>query len=230
MIAAMPIDPWMPAAAVGGCAGDRDVPSCCVASKDYANKYYDGILQADALIERIFQILGAKRLLEDAVIAITADHRELLGESGQVGHGGQPVDPVVRVPLLIYDSDRFAYPARPLACVIDIAPTLLDRIGAHIPEHWSGIPLSRATPRRFALMQGRSAHALVDEFGGELFKYYRDGPAERLVKLLPGGVERAVPRSEEHAAVFAELRSELEHRVPGLRHERRAPSARAAAK
>ena len=211
-------------------AGDRDVPSCCVASKDYANKYHDGILQADALIERIFQILGAKGLLEDAVVAITADHGEMLGESRRLGHGGEPVDPVVRVPLLIYDSDRFAYPVRPLASLIDVAPTLLDRIGAHIPEHWAGIPLSRATPRRFALMQGRSTHAIVGEFGGELFKYYRQGPAERLVKLLPGGVERALPSPEEHAAVFAEMRRELEHRVPRLRHEHRTPATRAATK
>ncbi|MDH4324077.1 MAG: sulfatase-like hydrolase/transferase [Betaproteobacteria bacterium] len=195
-------------------AGSRDVPSCCVGSMDYANKYHDGILQADALIERIFRILDAKGLLRDAIVAITGDHGEMLGESGQVNHGGLPLDPVVRVPLLIYDTDRFAYPVRPLASVIDIAPTLLDRIGAHIPEHWSGIPLSQPATRRFALMQGRTTYAVVGHFGEEYFKLYRDGDAERLVALTPDGIERALPLPQARPAILAELRGELARRLP----------------
>jgi len=201
-------------------AGTRDVPSCCAASMDYANKYHDGILQADALIERIFGILGAKGLLRNAIVAITADHGEMLGEYGQVSHGGPPRDPAVRVPLLIYDTDRFAYPRRALASIIDVAPTLLDRIGARIPEHWSGMPLSRPAPRRFALMQGRSTYAVVGRFGGEFFKLYRDGEAERLVRLLADGTEQADPRPQAHAGVLAELRAELDHRLRAAPRQR----------
>ena len=196
----------------GTAAGQRDVPA---PARDYANKYHDGILQADALIERIFGLLEEKGLLRNAIVAITADHGEMLGEAGQVGHGAGPLDPVVRVPLLIYDTDRYAYPARALASIIDIAPTFLDRIGAPLPEHWSGLPLSRPAPRRYAFMQGRNVHAVVGEFDGGHYKLYRDGAAERLVQLLPGALERPAA----HAAAHAALRAALERHLPAPRRE-----------
>ncbi|MEO8717418.1 MAG: sulfatase-like hydrolase/transferase, partial [Burkholderiales bacterium] len=77
-------------------AGASGIENCCSTTVDYANKYHDGILQADAMIEKIFALLRSKRLLEDAVVAITADHGEMLGEQGRLSHGGPPLDPAVR--------------------------------------------------------------------------------------------------------------------------------------
>jgi hypothetical protein len=202
-------------------AGASGIKDCCSMAVHYANNYHDGILQTDAMIEKSFGVLRAKGLLKDAVVAITADHGENLGDGGGFGHGGPPLDGVVRVPLLIYDTDAFAYPAHALASVTDVAPTLLDRIGAPIPQHWSGRPLSRPAERRFVLMQSRDRIAVVGSFGGELMKYYqhRDGGAGQLVKLAGAGAEHAVSSPDEHREVLLELRGELDRRLPALRRE-----------
>ena len=203
-------------------AGLRDVPACCASSRDYANKYHDGILQADALIERIFGILEGKGLLRNAIIAITADHGEMLGEASQIGHGGGPLDPVVRVPLLLYDSDGYAYPAHLLSSIVDIAPTLLDRIGAPIPPHWAGVPLSRTAPRRFAFMQGHDVHAAIGAFDGVYYKLYRDFAGERLVRIAAGAAEYPAAHADAHAALGDALERHLPQHLPRPRRERTA--------
>jgi hypothetical protein len=190
----------------------------------YTNSYHHGIRQADALIEEVFSILGAKALLEDALVVITADHGELLGDAGGVrGHGGPPGDALVRVPLLIFDARGFAYPPRKLASVVDVAPTFLERIGAPVPTLWSGVPLSRPEQRRFVFMQTRDEAAIVGEFGGELYKYYyrtyRGAPSEELVKLVRPGEERVVPDGDR-PEVRSALRAELDRQQPGLRRAR----------
>jgi glucan phosphoethanolaminetransferase (alkaline phosphatase superfamily) len=203
-------------------AGARDPAGCCSPRGDYADKYHDGILQVDGLLEDIFRILKAKGLLDDALVAITSDHGELIGDGGKFGHGGPPVDALVRVPLLLYDARPFAYPPQPLASVVDVAPTLLARIGAPIPEHWSGRPLDRPGARRFALVQSRDRFAIVGEFGGVLYKYYQfiASDAWELARLAGPGEEQPVSAPRDHARVLGALRAELEKRVPSLRRGR----------
>ncbi len=149
---------------------------------DYAplvNYYDNGVLQADAMIERIFAQLRRKGLLQNSVVVITADHGELLGENGQVGHGRfAPVNELVRVPLLIYDAERYGYPRRAVASVIDVAPTLLHRIGAPAPGSWVGEALGVASKRQAVVMQSRLGRALVGRFEGTLWKYVDGGNAQ----------------------------------------------------
>lgn len=197
--------------------GDDD-EACCPPHHEYANNYHDGILQTDALIERIFGILEAKGLMQDVMVVITADHGEHLGEDGRLGHGGGPEDVVMRVPLLVYDSGGFEYPRHELASVIDVAPTMLARIGAPVPKHWTGVTLTRRAPGRLVLMQGYNAFAMVGSFDGELFKHYRavrgNAPVA-LVRLDAPGVERPV-LPERHPQVLQALRARLQQRVPAL--------------
>jgi glucan phosphoethanolaminetransferase (alkaline phosphatase superfamily) len=184
----------------------------------FFDKYHDGILQTDALIEKIFAALQARRLLEDAIVVVTADHGELLGGGGQWGHGGAPLDGAVRVPLLIFDTAGFAYPPRPLASVTDIAPTLLDRIGAPIPAHWSGVSLARPALRKYTVMQAPDRFAVIGSFDAELYKYhYRASDrVEQLVRLGPAGAESAPLPQHAHAEVLRALRAELRARVGAL--------------
>jgi arylsulfatase A-like enzyme len=188
----------------------------------YVNHYHDGIHQADALIERIFGHLQAKRLLDDAIVIITADHGEMLGEAAHPNHGGPPLDPVIRVPLMIYDTDGFAYPPRTLASVTDVAPTFLDRVGAPVPTHWMGESLARAETRRFTLAQGGSAYAVMGRFGDELYKYHFDGDdgRERLFNLSRDRAEREPLPLAAHASVVRDLRGQLDAQRPALRAAR----------
>lgn len=162
----------------------------------YVNNYHNGILQSDAVIERIFGLLRDKGLLKDAIVIVTADHGELLGEEGRVGHARPvPLEGLVRVPLFIFDSEGFRYPAQPVVSQVDVAPTLLDRIGAAVPRNWAGVPLTRPAQRAGVCLQTGAARGMVVADRGRLWKYLVDaGGGERVVDVLavePGKSERS---------------------------------------
>jgi hypothetical protein len=115
------------------------------------NRYDNSVLQADAVLERLFALLAEKGLLRDAVVAIVADHGEALGERGDdyYGHGQDLYQELIRIPILFRDTRGIAgFGALPFAAITDVAPTLLDRIGAAIPPSWDGRSLLAGRPRR----------------------------------------------------------------------------------
>lgn len=188
-----------------------------ISAEVYANHYHDGILQADGMIERIFAHLREKGLLDDAIVIITADHGEMLGEEGRFGHGKTLRDPVVRVPLLIYDTTGHPYPPRELASTVDVAPTLLDRIGAPIPAHWAGESLARPSARRFVFLRGGQGHAVIGRFGTELFKHYhyRKTGMEEFFNLSRDPREEYPLSPSAYADVVAAMRAELAPLIAG---------------
>jgi Sulfatase len=178
-------------------------------------RYHNGILQADAMIAQIFQRLERLGVLNDALVIITADHGEGLGEEGRWSHGHMPYEPMVRIPLLVFDRQiRTPLPPRRLASHIDVAPTFLHAIGAPVPAHWSGVPLQQQLQRAALLLQSADASGLVTDDGQARYKYLRprDGGAELLYRLDgPGGGESVnLSRNPEHAAVLARQRAVLE--------------------
>ncbi|MBI3505169.1 MAG: sulfatase [Proteobacteria bacterium] len=95
--------------------------------------HYDAALHSvDALLERFVADLKKRGLWETSLVVVTADHGELLGEKGLLGHTEGLYDPVLRVPLLVHDP---RYPARSgtrmsqLVERIDLTPTILDAAG-----------------------------------------------------------------------------------------------------
>jgi hypothetical protein len=184
----------------------------------YVNNYHNGILQADAVIERIFGLLRDKGLLEDAIVVITADHGELIGEEGRVGHARPvPLEGLVRVPLLIWDSEGFRYPAHAVASQVDVAPTLLDRIGARVPGNWAGAPLTRPVRRAGVCLQTGTARGIVVAIGGGLWKYLVDSRSglERAVDVLAGDREEVNRLDALDAATISQLRSALQSTCSG---------------
>ncbi len=67
----------------------------------YRNNYNNGILQADEMVRIIFKELKNKGILDNALVIISADHGEYLGEFNRFGHGREPYEPVSRIPLLV---------------------------------------------------------------------------------------------------------------------------------
>ena len=132
--------------------------------------YQQGVQQADEVIRRIFGVLDRKGLLSDAVVIITADHGERVGERGMIGHLGTPDPAVSRIPLLIYDAHG-AYPRRPIASHIDAAPTLLQAIGARIPPQWSGEPLQLRSARSAVAVDTRIVMGAAFRHGDQNWLY-----------------------------------------------------------
>jgi len=116
------------------------------------DRYDDKVRQADAIIARIFDALRAKGYLDRAIVVVTGDHGEGLGER-HWAHGWDLYDEDVRIPLLICDTPPAAYPDLSFAAQVDIAPTILDRLGLPIPASWEGESLLAPSRSRFTYHQ-----------------------------------------------------------------------------
>src|SRR5262249_480075 len=111
---------------------------------------YDGQVAAmdDALGELIAE-LKARGRYERSLIIVTADHGELLGEHGSVGHMGRMLyEPLLHIPLVVkypgadHPRGRVEDPVQ----TVDVAPTALHEAGAAVPPGWQGQDLRPATP------------------------------------------------------------------------------------
>jgi arylsulfatase A-like enzyme len=151
-----------------------NIPKLFYSHRAYRNNYHNGILQADNTIKQIFEVLEQQGMLERALVVITADHGEFLGESDNFGHGYKPYEPMVRIPLLVYDGLQSNYPERSISSQVDIAPTMLYAIGAEIPKDWSGIPLQLPTLRSAVYIASYDVSGVVADLNGHLFKYMRN--------------------------------------------------------
>jgi hypothetical protein len=167
------------------------------------DRYDDKVRQADGVIAQIFAALAAKRYLDDALVVVTADHGEGLGER-HWAHGWDLHNEDIRIPLLLYDTPASAvYPDLSFATQVDIAPTIVDRLGLPVPASWQGQSLLAPTrtrftyhqtyfvPNRFAVLyrQDRDLFKFIStpQYGKEeLYDLTRDdGEVTNLVKERP---------------------------------------------
>ncbi len=75
-----------------------------IAARDVAPlvaRYDDAVATADRAVGEILAALARQGRYRDALVVVTADHGEMLGEHGLSGHGQFPFEPQVRVPLLV---------------------------------------------------------------------------------------------------------------------------------
>ncbi len=101
---------------------------------------YDGqTREADRTVGQILETLEKAGHAERTIVVITADHGQLLGEHDDVGHGFRLWEPVLHVPLLVYDP-REGEPRRVSSRVglVDVAPTILEMVGLSAPEAIDG--------------------------------------------------------------------------------------------
>jgi hypothetical protein len=116
------------------------------------DRYDDKVRQADDMIRQLLGTLGAKGYLDDAMVVVTGDHGEGLGER-HWAHGWNLYNEDIRIPLLIYDVPPASYPDLSFAVQVDIAPTILDRLGLPIPSSWEGQSLLAPARQRFTIHQ-----------------------------------------------------------------------------
>jgi hypothetical protein len=63
--------------------------------------YADAVGRAMSALAETLGVLRAARILDDALLVVTSDHGQSLGENGFFGHGRHLYDELVRVPLAI---------------------------------------------------------------------------------------------------------------------------------
>ena len=183
----------------GALYGKALAPADLAALTDH---YDGGILAADAELGHLFEGLRTQGLYERALIVVTSDHGESLGERGSVGHGGLYLEQLL-VPLIV--KLPASWSVRPTtvtepAEMVDLLPTLFALCGISVGSDVDGRSL---LPTLFRGVRGRDyvvAQTAFEE-GSEL----RSSPAMRSL-LRPGRwqVIHDVERAE--ASFFA-----LEH-------------------
>ncbi len=104
--------------------------------------YRGEIAAVDRAVGEILAALEETGLDRTTLIVLTADHGESRGEHGEPTHGALCYEETVRVPLIL----RFpGPPPRPgparLASAVDLAPTILGRLGLALPADLDGIDL-----------------------------------------------------------------------------------------
>jgi arylsulfatase A-like enzyme/Flp pilus assembly protein TadD len=98
----------------------------------YAADPYNGeIAYADRALGEFFDRLRAGNALTNTLIVVASDHGESLGEHGERTHGLFAYDATLRVPLVVWAPPRLhATAVSGTARLVDVAPTILDLVGA----------------------------------------------------------------------------------------------------
>jgi choline-sulfatase len=163
---------------------------------------YDAeIATLDREIGALFDRLTKSGLLDAAVVAVTSDHGELLGEHHQIEHGHSLHRAARHVPLLVRKKGRFDGGRRVDSVVRleDVPPKLLELCGIAVPAGLDGAPLDQdvgprvaravqgANPARRAALAAQHPGADTTRFLAGIRAVY-DGRME-LLTYTDGGAE-----------------------------------------
>ena len=146
------------------------------AAKAAVNYYDNGVRRLDYSVSRILGELGKKGYLDNALVVVTGDHGEMLGERGIFGHQYGVSEQVLNIPFLMlrygYEGGRLV--DRPVAGQIDIAPTVLRELEVPVPRIWKGRALQdKPVPAEYAVQQGRVFGLYHLDEKGRVLKYER---------------------------------------------------------
>ena len=181
--------PFQPARSIYAALARRPVSQFSTEDRlEIINNYDNGIIDADHIIYKILKTLEYKNYLDNALVVITADHGELLGEAGMYTHAASLRRAVLNIPLVMIKFGRaakapFGAMTRLHGSQIDIAPTILAELGFPIPESWKGLPLGSSfdEQRRNKLIyfqQGREVGLIDQRHPLDTWKYIDEVPRE----------------------------------------------------
>ena len=112
---------------------------------DSSSAYGQRVAALDAAVGRLVGMLKARKLFDDALIVVAADHGESLGAHGEETHGIFLYDETMHVPLLL-KLPRQSMAARRVttrASLVDVAASVLEVAGLPIPPQMQGQSLLR---------------------------------------------------------------------------------------
>lgn len=148
-------------------------------ARNYINRYDNGVLQADNYIKEIFKSLSDKGYLENSIVVITGDHGEALGERGKFGHSRNIYTDQILTPILFYDPENVDYRNTSYASLVDIAPTIIDRLGLPVPDSWEGISLLDEESRQLTYHQQGSQYAIIHNKANSRYKLIYDSKTKK---------------------------------------------------
>ena len=100
--------------------------------------YEGNFAYVDDLIGQLMSCLEDQGLDDNTVVIVTADHGEALFEHGYIGHNTQLYEESIRVPLMVKLPGQPPRRVDDLVELIDLAPTILELAGVHVPASMQG--------------------------------------------------------------------------------------------
>jgi arylsulfatase A-like enzyme len=115
--------------------------------RELEQRYLGEILYTDAMLGRLFDYLEASGLLNQTVIALTADHGEAFYDHQDYGHGHSLYEEQIHIPLILW-GPPIPQGARidPPVALLDVLPTLLACAGIEVPDELHGQVLTPPLP------------------------------------------------------------------------------------
>ena len=168
--------------------GSPKRPPSPAAAEAAVNYYDNGMLGFDQTVSELLDQLGRKGYLDNALVVITGDHGEMLGEQGMFSHQYGLSEAVLDIPFILLPYGYAATPVAPQRWVgqIDVAPTILEELGLPAPASWHGRRLQQPGGARDLEIQQEHMFGLYhipDE--GRVLKYVRDLGADTEVVTEP---------------------------------------------
>jgi membrane-anchored protein YejM (alkaline phosphatase superfamily) len=180
------------------------------------NSYDNSVMQADATIKEIFETLDKKGYLHNSIVVILADHGEGLGERTKYGwgHGHWLYREFIQIPMLIYDDSPVEYKNLKVATQLDVAPTIVDRLGLSVPPCWQGTSLLKPEIKSVVTQQtglSRPCYAVLYRTGVTTYQYLycSVGKTEELYDLTNDPREQRNLIGTADASLLGRLREEL---------------------
>jgi arylsulfatase A-like enzyme len=111
---------------------------------DHISALYDGCLNyVDDEIAGLLHLLRRRNLFGNSLIIVTSDHGEEFLDHGMVIHAQSAYEEFARVPLVMKmpEQEHSGVRIGHLAAMIDVMPTILDRLGIQVPAQAQGFSL-----------------------------------------------------------------------------------------
>jgi arylsulfatase A-like enzyme len=145
-----PHRPWTaPGLRYDAFAAEPDVPPTALRAgavgadgRPLVDLYDSQVAALDHALGDLFAGLRRLGLWDRALVVVTADHGESLGEHGVVGHGQSLHEPELVVPLLVkYPGSQRTGRRAARVQLVDVLPSVLAELGLDVPPGLDGGPL-----------------------------------------------------------------------------------------
>lgn len=197
--------------------------------------YEAEIAYTDRELGRFFEQLRALNMFDNAVIALTADHGEGLGEHDELSHGYFCYDATTHVPLIVRAPNLKPCRPKTLTRNYDLAPTLLDLLevsSERVVKQTHGRSLKAALDRpeedlglvayieshyawlnaNWAKIRALRTSESLTVFSGDVIEHYVEP-------------RQLTSQHEEHAGEVQRARAEIERLLSSLMPPRRGKGA-----
>jgi hypothetical protein len=129
------------------------------------NRYRNSLWNVDHHLNRVFEALRSRKLLENSLVILTGDHGEEFWEHGHFTHSSAFTEEQLRVPLYVRAPGLAPGEIGRLSSHLDLPATVLELLGAGAdPSGYSqGSSLLRPPVRNFVVASGYKDHAYIDD-------------------------------------------------------------------